>query len=77
MVRAASNPTKADIIRVLIVQAHADAERELREYEARKSAEPLREQNKARLRGEVQALARLKSKVIAYLDRGDINVLIR
>lgn len=75
--KATANPTKADIIRILIVQAHADAERRLSDYEAAHSAEPLAAVNKARLRGEVATLARLKDKVVAYLDRGDLSVLIR
>jgi cell fate (sporulation/competence/biofilm development) regulator YlbF (YheA/YmcA/DUF963 family) len=84
--KATPNPTKADIVRLLVVQAHADAEKRLRDFEQSRNAnataavagsangasEPL-----GRLRGEVRALAQLKDKVVAYLDRGDISVLIR
>lgn len=80
------NPTQADIIRILIVQAHADAEKNLREFETSTNANAamaVRGENNGaseplgRLRGEVAALDRLKAKVVAYLDRGDISVLIR
>ena len=75
--RAAANPTKADIVRVLIIQAHADAERRLEDFAKKDNKSTADGQNMARLRGEVSALSALKTKVVAYLDRGDISVLIR
>ena len=82
----AKNPTKADIVRLLIVQAHADAEKRLREFETSDNANAAMAvrgtvnaatHSLGQLRGEVRALETLKAKVVAYLDRGDIAVLIR
>lgn len=73
--KAAANPTKADIVRLLVIQALSEAEKRQRNYLDNGSAAS--GQNAARLRGEVAGLDRLKSKVVAYLDRGDISVLIR
>lgn len=80
------NPTQADIVRLLVVQAHADAEAKLREFRRSTNANAAMavagsingaSETLGHLRGEVAALAALKAKVVAYLDRGDINVLIR
>lgn len=85
-VKPAANPTKADILRLLVVQAHTDAEKRLREFEHSGNANAAMavrgeangaSQELGRLRGKVEALAQLKSKVAAYLDRGDLSVLIR
>lgn len=84
--KAATNPTKADIVRLLIVQALADAEKQLREFQRSTNANAAMavrgdingaSETYGRLRGEVAALDNLKTKVVAYLDRGDIGVLIR
>jgi len=80
------NPTKADVVRVIIAQELADAEKRLREAERSTNANMAQavagvangaSQNLGRARGEVVALTRLKDKVVRYMDRGDISVLIR
>jgi hypothetical protein len=82
---ATPNPTKADIVRLILVRELADAEKRLREVEtngnanvalALTGAPSTASLNLGRLRGEVAALTRLKTKVVAYLDRGDLTALV-
>lgn len=66
------NPTKADIVRIILARHLANAETRLGGFQAKNTGSPADVANLARLNGEVSALTTLQRKVIDYLDHGKL-----